>query len=168
MGALPAVTLVLGGARSGKSLYAERLVMQAAGAGTYVATATAGDREMADRIERHRARRGARWRTREVPLALGDCLHREARAERPILVDCLTLWLSNLILADMDDDRERQRLCATLPGLPGPVVFVANEVGLGIVPTTLSADVFAMPRGSSTRLSRRRRIMSFSSRPACR
>src|SRR5205814_6900444 len=96
---LPPVTLVLGGARSGKSRHAERFVEAAARCGTYLATAEAGDAEMAERITAHRARRGPFWRTVEEPLALAAAIAAHAEAERPILVDCLTLWLSNLPLA---------------------------------------------------------------------
>src|SRR5437868_4568670 len=97
--ALPPITLVLGGARSGKSRHAERLVEGVAAHGTYCATAESGDQEMAARIAAHRARRdgggrGAFWRTVEAPLALADAVAAEAAPDRPLLVDCLTLWLS--------------------------------------------------------------------------
>src|SRR5437868_732150 len=95
-------TLVLGGARSGKSAFAERLAAEAAAARVYVATATAGDDEMRERIAHHRARRGDVWRTVEEPLALVDTLTHESRTDNAILVDCLTLWLSNLMHADKD------------------------------------------------------------------
>jgi adenosylcobinamide kinase/adenosylcobinamide-phosphate guanylyltransferase len=133
--AVPPVTLVLGGARSGKSAYAERLI-EAAGCGLYLATAQALDDEMAERIRRHRARRGTAWESLEEPLALAPALLAHARAERPILVDCLTLWLSNLLAAGHDVDAETAALVSCLPALTGPVVLVANEVGLGLVPQT--------------------------------
>ena len=132
---LPRVTLVLGGARSGKSRYAEGLI-EPAGAGLYLATAEAGDDEMAARIRHHRARRGPAWTTVEEPLDLLPTLLRHAAADRPILVDCLTLWLANLLGAARDADVETRALVDGLPRLAGPVVFVANEVGLGIVPAT--------------------------------
>jgi adenosylcobinamide kinase/adenosylcobinamide-phosphate guanylyltransferase len=132
---LPPVTLVLGGARSGKSLLAERLVA-GTGHGLYLATAQPGDAEMAERIDRHRRRRGPAWSTVEEPLDLGPVLRQHARADRPILVDCLTLWLSNVIAAGRDAMAETARLTRDLTGLAGPVVFVSNEVGLGIVPAT--------------------------------
>ena len=135
-GRLPALTLVLGGARSGKSRYAERLVEDAAAAGIYCATAEPGDAEMAARIAEHRARRGRSWRTIEAPLALAETIATETAADRPLLVDCLTLWLSNLMLARMPLDREFGRLAAALRKAAGPVVLVANEVGLGLVPET--------------------------------
>ena len=133
---LPALTLVLGGARSGKSRYAERLVEAVAAAGTYCATAEAGDAEMAARIAEHQARRGRFWRTVEAPLALAETIAAEATPDRPLLVDCLTLWLSNLMLAERPLDPEFAVLSAALRDATGPVVLVANEVGLGLVPET--------------------------------
>ena len=135
-GPLPPVTLVLGGARSGKSRYAERLVEGAARAGTYCATAEAGDAEMAERIAAHRARRGPFWRTVEEPLAVASVIAEEVAGERPLLVDCLTLWLSNLLLAGRSADEEAAMLCSALRLAGGSVVLVANEVGLGLVPET--------------------------------
>lgn len=132
---LPAVTLVLGGARSGKSAYAEALVAAAAEP-LYLATAEALDAEMAERIRRHRARRGPRWATVEEPIALLPALKRHARPDRPVVVDCLTLWLSNLMAAGRDIGDETARLVAGLAAPAGPVVLVANEVGLGLVPST--------------------------------
>lgn len=130
---LPPLTLVLGGARSGKSTYAEKLL---AGypSKIYLATGFAGDAEMAERIAHHQARRGPDWITVEEPQDLIGALRRHARPGRPILVDCLTLWLTNLLLAEADIEARTVHLADNLPGLPGPVVFVANEVGMGIVP----------------------------------
>jgi adenosylcobinamide kinase / adenosylcobinamide-phosphate guanylyltransferase len=139
---LPRVSLVLGGARSGKSRYAEALVEGSAAGALYLATAEAGDAEMEERIRRHRARRGDFWQTLEEKLALAESLSRESRAERPILVDCLTLWLANLLEADRAVEREIDGLVDALPRLPGPVLFVANEVGLGIVPENALARRF--------------------------
>jgi adenosylcobinamide kinase / adenosylcobinamide-phosphate guanylyltransferase len=133
---LPPVTLVLGGARSGKSRYAERLVEGAATCGTYCATAEAGDAEMAEHIAAHRARRGRFWRTVETPLALAQAIAEEAERERPLLIDCLTLWLSNLLLAGKQPEAEAAALCNALPEAAGPVVLVSNEVGMGLVPET--------------------------------
>ncbi len=130
------MTLILGGARSGKSRYAEGLVEGVARGGTYCATAQAGDREMADRIAAHRARRGPFWRTVEEPLALAPVIATETTSERPLLIDCLTLWLSNLLLAGRRADEEAAMLCSALRLAGGPVVLVANEVGLGLVPET--------------------------------
>jgi adenosylcobinamide kinase/adenosylcobinamide-phosphate guanylyltransferase len=138
---LPPLTLVLGGARSGKSRYAESLIA-AGGAGLYIATAEPRDAEMAARIAAHRARRGAGWTTIEAPLELAAALLREARADRPILVDCLTLWLSNLLLAGRDPDEAGRVFIDVLPRLAGPAVFVSNEVGYGIVPDNALARRF--------------------------
>jgi len=140
--ALAPVTLVLGGARSGKSAHAEALVEAQPGACLYLATAEAGDAEMAERIARHRARRGSRWSTLEEPLALVPALQAAARPEAAVLVDCLTLWLSNLLFAERDPLAETAALVEALPGLAGPVVFVSNEVGLGIVPDNALARRF--------------------------
>ncbi len=141
-GALPPVTLVLGGAASGKSRYAEGLCERAAGARVYLATAEAGDAEMAERIRRHRARRGTGWRTVEVPLELTPALAASAAADAAVLVDCLTLWLANLLGAGRDAAAETAALVAALRHLRGPVVFVSNEVGLGIVPENALARRF--------------------------
>lgn len=142
---LSGLTLVLGGARSGKSAYAERLTLELRADGAtalYIATAEAGDAEMAARIAQHRARRGSAWATCEETLDLAAALRRESRAGRPILVDCLTLWLSNLMLAARDIGRETEDLLDALKAAPGPVVLVANEVGLGIVPDNALAREF--------------------------
>ncbi len=149
--------LILGGARSGKSREAERRAAQAAERGlavTVIATAEALDDEMSARIHRHQADRPAAWRTVEAPIALAEALGREAAADRCLIVDCLTLWLSNL-LADADTlppgtDAEalplfrtqREALLALLPTLPGQLIFVANEVGLGLVPDTPLGRLF--------------------------
>ncbi len=133
---LPPITLVLGGARSGKSRYAERLVEGAASGGTYCATAEAGDAEMTRRIAAHRARRGPFWHTVETPLALAPVIAGEATSKRPLLIDCLTLWLSNLLLAGKPVEDETAALCGALRLAAGPVVLVANEVGMGLVPET--------------------------------
>ncbi len=131
---LPLVTLVLGGARSGKSRYAECLIEGAAACGTYCATAEAVDAEMAQRIAAHQARRGPFWHTIEEPLALASVIAAEASPVRPLLIDCLTLWLSNLMLAERPIEGDIAALCAALRLAAGPVVLVANEVGMGLVP----------------------------------
>ena len=142
--ALPRVSLVLGGARSGKSAYAETLIAEAARPHgprpLYIATAEARDSEMRARIALHRERRGALWETVEEPLHLSGAL--VAAAGRAVLVDCLTLWLTNHLLAGRDLAAERERLVATLRSLDGPVVLIANEVGLGIVPDNALARAF--------------------------
>lgn len=139
---LPPVTLVLGGARSGKSSYAERLAESGPNACVYLATATAGDDEMAERIAEHQRRRGGRWRTEEAPLDLAGALEANAKAGSVVLVDCLTLWLSNVMFAELDVKNECEKLVAALPDLGGPVIFVSNEVGLGIVPDNALARRF--------------------------
>ena len=144
---LPSVTLVLGGARSGKSRHAETLVESQPGPCLYLATAEAGDEEMAARIREHQARRGPRWQTVEEPLELGRALAEAARPEGAVLVDCLTLWLSNLMGAERDIAAERAALVARLAGLPGPVVLVSNEVGLGIHPANALARRFVDEAG---------------------
>jgi adenosylcobinamide kinase / adenosylcobinamide-phosphate guanylyltransferase len=126
------LTFVIGGARSGKSRYAEGLIAALPPPWTYVATAQALDAEMADRIAAHRTRRGAQWRIVEAPRDVAAAL--AAGGTTPVLVDCLTLWLSNLILADADIGAETARLEEALAAAQAPVVLVANEVGSGIVP----------------------------------
>jgi len=139
-----AVTLVLGGARSGKSALAERLLLQSAGAAVpcYIATAEAWDDEMRARIAQHRAARaGDGWVTREAPLDLAQAIA-DLPAEAPVLVDCLTLWLSNHLLNGSDLAAQSAMLIDALCGHHGPVVAVANEVGLGIVPENALARRF--------------------------
>jgi adenosylcobinamide kinase / adenosylcobinamide-phosphate guanylyltransferase len=131
-----ATTLVLGGARSGKSAFAEQLIGASGLAKIYLATATAGDDEMRSRIAHHRKRRGDGWVTIEEPIALVDALAREATHGRAVLVDCLTLWLSNLMFAERDWDVEAARLSRFIGAAKQPIVLVSNEVGLGLVPET--------------------------------
>jgi adenosylcobinamide kinase/adenosylcobinamide-phosphate guanylyltransferase len=137
MSTAPILTFVLGGARSGKSRYAEGLIatlpLPSKPPWAYIATAEDGDAEMAERIGAHRARRGAQWRTVEAPRDLATAL--KACEGMPVLIDCLTLWLSNLMLAEADIDGEIARLEAALAAVVSPVVLVANEVGYGIVPS---------------------------------
>ena len=135
------LTLVLGGARSGKSRHAEALITALPPPWLYVATAQALDDEMERRIAEHRARRGAGWQTVDAPRNLAQVLD-EAPQGAPILVDCLTLWLSNLLLAEADVDQECESFQAALSRRRGAVVLVANEVGLGIVPDNALARRF--------------------------
>jgi adenosylcobinamide kinase / adenosylcobinamide-phosphate guanylyltransferase len=128
--------LVLGGARSGKSTYAQSLAESAAPERVYLATAQAGDAEMAARIARHQADRGQGWTTDEEPLALAKALAAAARPGRAVLVDCLTLWLSNLMFTGHAIEAEIARLAEAISALEGPAVLVSNEVGLGLVPDT--------------------------------
>ncbi|HML44865.1 bifunctional adenosylcobinamide kinase/adenosylcobinamide-phosphate guanylyltransferase [Hyphomicrobium zavarzinii] len=144
---LPRLTLVLGGARSGKSRFAEDLVTSLPAPWTYVATAEAWDSEMKERIAHHIARRGDGWVTREAPLGLGDVLLTQAGNPSPVLIDCLTLWLTNVMLAERDVAAERERLLDALAAPGGPVVVVSNEVGLGIVPDNALARAFRDEQG---------------------
>lgn len=129
---------VLGGARSGKSRHAQATAEAAAaemgGTLVYIATAQAFDGEMTDRIVRHRADRDARWLTVEAPLSLVEALDATDGAGVVMLVDCLTLWLSNVLLAEADIDAAIDTLFSKLAKLEGKIILVSNEVGLGIVP----------------------------------
>ena len=135
-------SLILGGARSGKSRYAEDTAFGLALRPIYVATGAAGDGEMAARVAAHQARRDRRWQTIEEPLDVAQVLARESTAESVILIDCLTLWLSNLMAAGRDIGGARDGLLAALAAAPGPVIMVSNEVGLGIVPMNPLARQF--------------------------
>jgi adenosylcobinamide kinase / adenosylcobinamide-phosphate guanylyltransferase len=128
--------LILGGARSGKSAFALALAEAASPRRLYLATGSAGDEEMAARIARHQAERGAGWSTREAPLELAAALEAEAREHQVIVVDCLTLWLGNWIFAGRNPGDASGPLCAAIASLRGPALFVSNEVGFGIVPQT--------------------------------
>jgi adenosylcobinamide kinase/adenosylcobinamide-phosphate guanylyltransferase len=146
--------LILGGARSGKSRLAQQRAAADGRPVTVIATAEAGDAEMAARIARHRAERPGHWRTVEAPRALAAALRRAAGADRCVVVDCLTLWLANLMSGaeDLPEPRdsarlpalatEREALLAALPALPGRILLVANEVGLGLVPETPLGRLF--------------------------
>lgn len=130
------IELILGGARSGKSRLAERLASESGLAVTYVATSQPLDREMSTRIEAHRARRPPQWALVEEPLALAVVLREHAGAHRCLLVDCLTLWLTNLLMLD-DPTRlvqERAAFLECLAKLPGRILLVSNETGMGVVP----------------------------------
>jgi adenosylcobinamide kinase/adenosylcobinamide-phosphate guanylyltransferase len=133
------ISLILGGARSGKSAYAEKLIRTTPSPWIYCATAQALDDEMRDRIAHHRARRTQGWITLETPLHLADAI---AAATHPMLVDCLTLWLTNIMLAGREVAAESAKLLAAAEASKAPVVFVSNEVGLGIVPDSKLAREF--------------------------
>jgi adenosyl cobinamide kinase/adenosyl cobinamide phosphate guanylyltransferase len=141
---------VLGGARSGKSSHAERLTTTCPAPWLYIATAQALDDEMQDRIAEHRRRRGDGWQTIEAPIDLASTLR--ADRETPVLVDCLTLWLTNLMLGDHDIGAAIAALEAALTDRVAPTILVANEVGLGIVPETKLGRLF---RDEAGRLNQR-------------
>jgi adenosylcobinamide kinase/adenosylcobinamide-phosphate guanylyltransferase len=136
-----AVILITGGARSGKSVRAEARARAFAGKPVYVATAEALDAEMRERIARHRARRGGEWIEHETPLELVPAL-KATDGGGARLVDCLTLWLSNLMQAERDWSKETAKLVEALRAQKSPVVLVTNEVGLGIVPDNALARRF--------------------------
>ncbi|MEW9308031.1 bifunctional adenosylcobinamide kinase/adenosylcobinamide-phosphate guanylyltransferase [Labrys neptuniae] len=138
------LTLVLGGARSGKSRHAESLISTHPAPWTYIATAQAFDDEMRERIGEHQARRDANWHTVDAPLALPEAL---AATRGPVLVDCLTLWLSNLMLGGHDLKSAFLRLQEALAAVSGPVVMVSNEVGLSIVPDNALGRAFRDEQG---------------------
>lgn len=152
MTTLPRLSLILGGARSGKSRHAETVVTATPGPWHYVATGQGLDDEMMARISRHRADRAQGWITTEEPLALADVLSRIATGPAPVLVDCLTLWLSNVMLDGRSPEAEADGLLHALAELDAPVVLVANEVGLGIVPDNALARAF---RDAAGRLNQR-------------
>ena len=137
---IPGLTFVLGGARSGKSAYAEKLAVASGLPVTYIATAQVYDTEFQQRIAHHQTRRPADWALVEEPFLLAAALRQHAAPERCLLVDCLTLWLAQWSCDDCNPPKdktwasERQELLDMLPTLPGQIILVSNEVGLGIVP----------------------------------
>jgi adenosylcobinamide kinase/adenosylcobinamide-phosphate guanylyltransferase len=147
---LPNLTLVLGGANSGKSDFAETLVRKTGLRRIYIATAQAFDTEMQAKIDTHRIARGDTWLTIEAPLDLAAMLKNRA-ADEATLIDCATLWLSNHLLADHDLEAQSAALLAALANTPGPVVVVSNEVGMGIVPDNALARQFRTAQGRLNR-----------------
>jgi adenosylcobinamide kinase/adenosylcobinamide-phosphate guanylyltransferase len=135
------VTLVLGGARSGKSAFAQAEAERIAAAPILIATAEALDGEMADRIAAHRTARGPAWRTIEAPQALREAIVDQS-ADSVIVVDCLTLWLNNLMMRDLSVEDEMRHLVDGLAGIQSHLILVANEVGFGIVPENRLARNF--------------------------
>lgn len=138
---------VLGGARSGKSRMGEALVTSLPSPWTYIATAEAFDDEMRARIALHQAERQPGWRTVEAPLALAEAISHQNTTGQPILVDCLTLWLTNVLLADRDLEQASAGLLGALAAVSVPIVLVSNEVGLGIVPDNALARRFRDAQG---------------------
>ena len=132
--------LILGGARSGKSAFAEQLALESGLPVTYIATAQVYDTEFGARVDQHKTRRPAHWSTVEQSFNLAEALQTHAKADTCLIVDCLTLWLAQCICPDcerpdnLDWQQERSRLLEVLPTLPGTVLLVSNEVGMGIVP----------------------------------
>jgi adenosylcobinamide kinase / adenosylcobinamide-phosphate guanylyltransferase len=140
------LTFLLGGARSGKSLHAEKLITALPAPWIYVATAQAYDDEMRERIAHHQTRRDAGWQTLDAPLDLADVL-RSIQPGKPVLLDCLTLWLSNVMLAERDVQQAVADLCTVLQSPTGPWFVVSNEVGLSIVPENALARRFRDEQG---------------------
>ncbi|MFC0170765.1 bifunctional adenosylcobinamide kinase/adenosylcobinamide-phosphate guanylyltransferase [Pseudoduganella danionis] len=153
-------TLILGGARSGKSSYAERLAIESGKEVVYIATASASDSEMAERIRHHRASRPVEWITVEEPLALGNQLLRWSAPERLILVDCLTLWLGNLLFSSGEEypevgtitlpplfHEQQDMLASALTRCSSDVILVSNEVGMGIMPMGAISRCFMDEQG---------------------
>jgi len=140
-------TLILGGARSGKSQFAEQIVLQSGKNPVYIATAQSFDAEMQQKIERHQTRRGKDWQLIEVPFELVEAIENVGRSDKIILVDCLTLWLSNLILMERDVEEEGRRLCNLVAQPPSDLILVSNEVGLSIVPDNVLARRFRDANG---------------------
>lgn len=132
------ITLVLGGARSGKSAYGEKLI-EAQGGGVYLATSRVWDAEMSERVQIHQERRNHLWDTVEEPIHIMPLI---SETTQPMLVDCLTLWLSNLMEEEHDIEQETQQLCDSLQSTDQNIVLVSNEVGLGIVPDNALARKF--------------------------
>lgn len=147
------IELVLGGARSGKSRYAEQQALSSALPVIYIATAEAGDEEMGRRIALHRQRRPADWLTVEEPYLLADCLRQYASADHYLLVDCLTLWLSNVLFDRQGNPQaaffaqQRQALLEALSDCPHPILLVSNEVGQGVVPADAMTRLFVDESG---------------------
>lgn len=144
----PKALFVLGGARSGKSRYAQARAEASAGQLIFIATAQAFDAEMTDRITQHRADRGERWSTIEAPLDLAGAITAHAAPNMILLIDCLTLWASNLMFEERDIAHETQKLVSAIRAARSPVILVANEVGLGIVPDNALARRFRDVAGS--------------------
>ena len=151
-GKFPRVMLITGGARAGKSRYAVRLMTARPAHHAVVATAQPGDAEMAERIARHKAERDKSWEVIEQPISIRSAIRNAARPDRIVLVDCLTLWISNLMAERREIEIEIQGLIGTLQTAAGPVIVVTNEVGLGIVPDNALARAFRDNLGRANQL----------------
>ena len=150
-GILPSLTLVLGGQRSGKSRHAEGLICLDEGA-LYVATAQALDKEMKERIGAHKNRRGKNWTTVEEPLDLATALLTHDKAGRPILIDSLAMWVSNLLARDEEVEKQILALINALENIKSPIIVVSDEVGLGIIPDNALARRFIDKLGKLNQL----------------
>jgi adenosylcobinamide kinase / adenosylcobinamide-phosphate guanylyltransferase len=144
---LPRLTLVIGGARSGKSRFAEGLATAQPAPWIYIATAEAHDDEMADRISQHQSRRADGWTTFEAPRDLAGVIGAQRAQASVLLIDCLTLWLSNVILGGGEVERQQTRLLEALASATVPIIAVSNEVGMGIVPDNALARAFRDAQG---------------------
>lgn len=144
---LDKLTLVLGGAGSGKSLWAETLVRNASENRIYLATARVWDDEMRDKVDRHKAQRGAGWRTIEAPMHIDRALT-QVHADQVVLLDCATMWLSNHLLEDSDLAAEETHFLNALAACPAPIVIVSNEVGMSVVPENALARRFRDAQGT--------------------
>lgn len=140
-------TLILGGARSGKSRFAQQLAESTGLRKRIIVTATADDAEMTERIAHHRAERSADWTTIEAPLALPEAIAAAAGGDVTVVVDCLTLWLANVMLAGQDVDARSQELAAAITACPHPLILVSNEVGFGVVPENALGRAFRDAQG---------------------
>jgi adenosylcobinamide kinase/adenosylcobinamide-phosphate guanylyltransferase len=148
---ISAVTLVVGGTNSGKSQFAEDLIVQSGRPRRYIATAQAWDAEMRAKIKSHQVQRGTNWKTVEVPLEVEAALL-EAQPSEIILLDCVTLWLSNLMMDGRDIEKSCSSLSAALQRAPCPVIIVSNEVGQGIIPDNVMARTFMKHQGHLNQL----------------
>lgn len=144
---LPKLSLVLGGAASGKSAFAENLVLQSGNAPVYLATAQVFDDEMAEKVARHRDMRGTGWTTIEEPLDLGPALA-AITPRQTVLIDCATLWLTNVVLGEHNVGEHTDALLAAIATCQGPVIVVSNEVGQGIVPDNALSRKFRNAQGA--------------------
>ena len=136
------ITLILGGARSGKSRFAEQMAFETGKNKIYLATSQAFDGEMVDRINKHKTDRGNGWVTVEEPIDIKRVLKTSADTDNVVLLDCLTLWISNLMMVERDISDAFKELCDVLPELEGELILVSNEVGQGIVPDNAMARAF--------------------------
>lgn len=144
---LPKLSFVLGGAASGKSAYAESLILNTRLTPIYIATAQVFDDEMSEKVSRHKQMRGTGWQTIEEPIAVADALA-TVSSRQAVLIDCATLWLTNIVLGEYDISAETSKLIDALRSCDGPIVVVSNEVGMGIVPDNALSRKFRNAQGA--------------------